>query len=379
MASAQPYLNLDFETSSGGYVCGWLYNGLGYDLGLDPSVAFSGAQSFRIRAVAPLNTEAWVAQWLPIETVRGRHVRLSGYLKTQGVTAGQAGLELLVYRNSDLVSIDQAPSGARNGTTGWQQYAVGRDVSPDATEVLVEGFLHGVGNDTYPTGAAWFDNFAVEVDGAPLPQGAAPAGCDPTPEQVAWTKEKASPFSTPDAGNGFDDLTAVKAMVGSARIVGLGEGTHGTSEFFRMKHRLLEYLATEMGFTIYAVEGGMPEAYLVNDYVLNGNGDPKKLFQGMVSWEWNAQEVLDTILWMRQFNLSGKGPLQFAGFDMQLGSTAAANVRNFVSQADPGYLPTVDSAFALATQVQTNAQNGVSQAAGVSRTQPAVFMPSGST
>jgi hypothetical protein len=70
---------------------------------------------------------------------------------------------------------------------------------------------------------------------------------------------------------------------------------------------MLEFLATEMGFTIFSIEANMPEAYRLNDYVLNGNGDPAKLIKGMYFWTWDTQEVLDMVLWMREFNKSGKG------------------------------------------------------------------------
>ena len=48
----------------------------------------------------------------------------------------------------------------------------------------------------------------------------------------------------------------------------LGEATHGSREFFQLKHRMLEFLATEMGFTIFSIEANMPEAYKLNDFVL---------------------------------------------------------------------------------------------------------------
>lgn len=48
-------------------------------------------------------------------------------------------------------------------------------------------------------------------------------------------------------------------------VVGFGEATHGTAEFFRMKRRLTEFLANEMGFTIFSLEANMPKTYLMND------------------------------------------------------------------------------------------------------------------
>jgi erythromycin esterase len=362
-AAQQPYLNLDFETATRGMPWGWGYGGNGYEFALDTSVAYSGAQSFRIRYVNAQQLGSSVATSLPLEVVRGKHLRFTGYMKTDSITQGGAGLWLRVDGTSAMISIDNSPAGVTNRTTAWQPYVIDRDVSPDAAAVIAGGFQFG-------NGTAWFDKFALEIDGVPLAQGPPPNIGEPAAEQLNWVKQTANPFVTPNAGNGLDDLWPVKGMVGNASIVGLGEGTHGTSEFFRMKHRLLEYLATEMGFTIFSIEANMPEAYLVNDYVLNGNGDPKKLLQGMYFWTWNTQEVLDMILWMRQFNLSGKGRIQFTGFDMQVGSVAASNVRNFVSQADPAYYQTANSALTLAAIVQANYLNGVSQSAGT--VQPAV-------
>ena len=168
---------------------------------------------------------------------------------------------------------------------------------------------------------------------------------DPKPEQLAWLKENAIVFNTAVAGSGFDDLAPLKALIGDARIVALGEATHGTREFFQMKHRLTELLASEMGFTIFSIEANMPEAYRVNDFVLRGEGDPKKLLKGMYFWTWNTQEVLDMILWMREFNLAGKGRIEFTGFDMQTPDVAMRIVIDFLRRSDPEYAKTVEALY----------------------------------
>src|SRR6516165_9088410 len=144
-----------------------------------------------------------------------------------------------------------------------------------------------------------------------------PAQTPALPAVNQWIRAAAIPLATPVAGHGFDDMQPLKKVVGDARIVSLGEATHGSREFFQLKHRMVEFLATQMGFTIFSIEANMPEAYKLNDFVLNGNGDPAKLIKGMYFWTWDTQEVLDMVLWMREFNKSGKGPVQFTGFDMQ--------------------------------------------------------------
>jgi erythromycin esterase-like protein len=160
---------------------------------------------------------------------------------------------------------------------------------------------------------------------------------DPSALQLDWLRANAIEVETVEAGNGFADLRKLKAALGDARIVALGEATHGTREIFQMKHRLVEYLAAELGFTIFSIEANMPEAYRVNDYVLHGKGDAKALLKGMYFWTWNTEEVLAMIEWMRQFNASGKGRIQFTGFDMQTTSVAVGIVQDLLRKADADY------------------------------------------
>ena len=159
----------------------------------------------------------------------------------------------------------------------------------------------------------------------------------PTPSQLAWLNAHAIELETVQAETGFADLQKLKAAFAGARIVSLGEATHGTREVFQMKHRLIEFLASELGFTVVAFEANMPEAYRVNDYVLHGRGSPKALLDGMYFWTWNTEEVLALIEWMRRFNASGKGPIRFTGFDMQTVRVAAHIVDDFLRTADPSY------------------------------------------
>lgn len=170
-------------------------------------------------------------------------------------------------------------------------------------------------------------------------------------EATSWVKQHAIPFKTAEAGNGFDDLRPLKAIIGDARIVSLGEPTHGTREAFQMKHRLMEFLATEMGFTIFSIEANMPESYDLNQYVIDGKGDPKRLIGGMYFWTWNTEEVLGMVEWMRTFNLAAAAkddrPIQFTGFDMQTSAVAGGIVRDAVSKHLPDLSEEVTGAYKL--------------------------------
>ncbi len=165
----------------------------------------------------------------------------------------------------------------------------------------------------------------------------APTSVNDEQAAIEWMRQHAIPIQTVEAGHGFADLQPLKSVVGGARIVELGEATHGTREFFQLKHRMIEFLASEKGFTIFSIEANMPEAYRLNDFVLNGTGDPKQLLKGMYFWTWNTEEVLDMILWMREFNKSGKGRIEFTGFDMQTPNVSMEIVRKFMISRDRPY------------------------------------------
>jgi erythromycin esterase len=350
----QPYLNLDFETSTRGRARSWGAGGTGYEIAVDQTEFMSGAQSLRVRSFNPPTNGLGVAsQLLPLQQVRGRHLRISGWIKTNNVI-GYAAIWLRVDGTSGFITLDNMSQTGPYSNTDWTFYQYDRDVSANGVQVVFGVFLSG-------SGTAWFDGLQIEVDGKSLEQGPEPYVGEPTPEQLAWVRNTAIPLNGADVSLTTEDLKPLKDLIGRARIVGLGEDTHGTSEFFRMKHRIVDYLANELGFAIFAIEANMPEAYAVNDFVLNGRGDPKELLKGMYFWTWNTQEVLDMMLWMREFNKSGKEKIQFLGFDMQTMGVAAGIARSFVSIADPDYLPTLEAAYKQAAEAASLRPVGASQ------------------
>lgn len=170
--------------------------------------------------------------------------------------------------------------------------------------------------------------FHVAMEGAP----------SPAPQAVkAWIRSHAVPLKSAEAGNGFEDLRPLAKLVGQARVVSLGEATHGTREFFQMKHRMLEYLVSELGFTAFAIEANLPECQALNDYVLEGKGDPQKGLDGIYFWTWNTEEVLAMVEWMRRWNAdpAHTRKVRFYGFDNQYAAVAYQKVKARLDQEDP--------------------------------------------
>lgn len=150
-------------------------------------------------------------------------------------------------------------------------------------------------------------------------------------------KENLIPLKTTQAGNGFEDLMPLKEILKDKKIIGMGEATHGTKEFFEMKHRMFEFLVEEMGYRVFGIEAEFGCSQIVNDYILNGKGSIKECLDSLNLWPWETQEVADMIEWMKEYNkkAADKDKIRFYGFDMQL-------IRNDINQILE-YLEKVDS------------------------------------
>ena len=165
---------------------------------------------------------------------------------------------------------------------------------------------------------------------------------------TAQLKEVAWPIRSALPGGSLQDLAPLQAAIGPARVVAMGEATHGTSEFFSLKDRIFRLLATKMGFTVFAMETPWVSGLAIDKYVTTGQGDVRAALSDTFA-VWDNQEVLDLIEWMRAYNLTrgNRPPLRFVGIDMQDDATAlSAVILRFVKAARPADLPRVSTALA---------------------------------
>ncbi|MCX6664463.1 MAG: erythromycin esterase family protein [Euryarchaeota archaeon] len=125
---------------------------------------------------------------------------------------------------------------------------------------------------------------------------------------------RSSPLELSDA-----DLESL-AYLSDCRIVGLGEATHGTKEFFQLKHRIFKYLVENYGFKIFAFECDMGESYYINNFVTKGEGDIDNIMKNIMHfWTWSTEEVKNLLLWMKEYNehKSDADKIYFIGVDCQ--------------------------------------------------------------
>ncbi len=135
---------------------------------------------------------------------------------------------------------------------------------------------------------------------------------------LAWVRENSIPLSGVEPASGSDDLVALGPLLGSARVVVLGESVHLAHEFLALRNRLFEYLVEELEFTAIAVESGFTESMAVNRYVQGGapsDDVAKDVFSWTAPTVWAENRQL--IDWMREYNSrsGGERKLHFYGID----------------------------------------------------------------
>ena len=341
-ALAQRPLNAGFERASvadsslpWGWSFGWsaFAGGPGARFSLD-SIRHEGEHSLRIEiADSTVTSPQTIMLQLPAAFARGREVAISAWVRSAGPRARPL-TTLEAWGDQVVAAADTArPSGANNA---WRIEHLTIRVPADSSihSIVITVGLEG-------SGTSWFDDLTFSVDGTRLD--VLPATADaPTRQQLAWLRRHASPLRSVDASENDADLARVGRIIGSARVVGLGESTHGTREFFQAKHRILRYLVERLGFRVFAIEANQLAVERINAYVHGGSGTAAEVIRVMFR-VWNTEEMVALVEWMREWNASHPDrAVRFTGYDMQDHKMPGDTLRAFLARVAPGLVGDFD-------------------------------------
>jgi len=152
-----------------------------------------------------------------------------------------------------------------------------------------------------------------------------------------------------DAG----DLDALLERVGDARVVMVGEASHGTHEFYRWRADLTRRLVAEKGFSFVAVEGDWPDCDRIDGSVRCLPGAPADpaaaltTFERWPTWMWANEEVLDFCRWLRAHNAQ-RDPAErvgFHGLDVYSLWESLREILTHLREHDPGQVPVALAAY----------------------------------
>ncbi len=160
-------------------------------------------------------------------------------------------------------------------------------------------------------------------------------GREASPALIEALRTHAEPLPAPER---TEEFGAFFDRFGDARVVLLGEATHGTSEFYRARAAITRRLIEQHGFTIVAAEADWPDAAQIDDYVRHQAPRPRRgdVFARFPTWMWRNEEVLAFADWLRGHNapLSAERRVSFSGLDVYSLSESIHAVLAYLDKVD---------------------------------------------
>lgn len=342
--TSDKFLNLNFFEIEDGKPTHWtfVYNGC--------DVRYS-KEHIEVKDTLGLENKFGMAlNQIPIDLIKGKTVKIATVVHCLDFNKNiKAGLWYGINN----------PNGPTN-TTEWTKGI--KITSPIPEQLFIEVKVDSTAQTFHwgvmaeGKGSVGFGYFSVSIDGVKYND---LQSQELSKEEARWLKNNICPLTTTDPNTTDNkDLLAIANMINNAKVVALGEVTHGAKELFDMKHRIIRYLAQSKGYNVFSMEENLPECFVINrDYLINREGSAKDLIKRYMIWPWQTKEVEGMLEWMRDYKDKG-GNIQFTGFDKQINNRIFDFLANSFAN-DPQYLSKLDSIKTDTNKfIQTAMMNG---------------------
>ena len=135
------------------------------------------------------------------------------------------------------------------------------------------------------------------------------------------------------------DLEPLLERIGSARVVLLGEATHGTAEFYDLRAEITRALIEREGFDVVAVEADWPDAARIDHHVRDRDvpASEWEAFARFPTWMWRNRQMHEFVEWLRRYNLERRADrrVRFAGLDLYGLYNSIASILAYLDDTDP--------------------------------------------
>lgn len=168
-----------------------------------------------------------------------------------------------------------------------------------------------------------------------------------------------------------NNLQPLYDRIGDARIVMLGEASHGTHEYYTWRAEITKKLIEDKGFNFIAVEGDWPDCYNVNRFVKGYNTDTNSAIEVLQSfnrwptWMWGNWEIAALASWMRRHNsgLPANKKVGFYGLDVYSLWESMESIMEYLKKTDPLTLKVAEEAYRCFEPYQKNEGTSYAKAA----------------
>jgi erythromycin esterase len=175
-------------------------------------------------------------------------------------------------------------------------------------------------------------------------------------EVISWVKQNSIPIKYIEPGDDLSDLQPLKKVFGDVQVIGIGHASHGTHEFYKMTHRLLKFLVTEMGFTAFTLESSFSNCEPINEYILTGKGNLADVLTGQGYMAWDTEEFSDMLTWLKNYNqgVLEEKKVKFYGIDViSYFGIGRERVSAYLKKYDPDHSSMADSIFLVLASEET--------------------------
>ncbi|HEX5172363.1 MAG TPA: erythromycin esterase family protein [Cyclobacteriaceae bacterium] len=188
---------------------------------------------------------------------------------------------------------------------------------------------------------------------------------DPETKALVQTLELELEPLSEDPISWTDEQLQFLDPVSDRAIIGLGEATHGTAEFFKAKHRMLRYLVEHHNYKVFAIEADFGESLFINEAVQNSD---KSQIENLMKtkmhfWTWTTEEVRDLLYWMCDYNVgkSENEKVRYWGVDCQFNTYHPDMVKNFLAEVNVSFFHFAEAVLDEAKSGAANQFSGYSK------------------
>ena len=168
-----------------------------------------------------------------------------------------------------------------------------------------------------------------------MPSSAGRHGERSADELIDLLRRSAEPLPDIDAA----EFATPFSRYGDARVVLIGEASHGTAEFYRARAAITRRLIEQHGFTIVAIEGDWPDAARIDRHVrdVEYSADEETAFARFPGWMWRNCETLEFVRWLRGHNVTCAPDerVEFRGLDIYSLRASMDAVLRYLDHNDP--------------------------------------------
>ncbi len=182
-------------------------------------------------------------------------------------------------------------------------------------------------------------------------------------QPAAETSDQKLACSIADCAESFRSVELVNLdpllrRIGNARVVLIGEATHGTSEFYRMRARISRELIVKKDFSFVAIEGDWPDAARVDHYVRHFEFPASEwtAFARFPVWMWRNNEVREFVDWLRTHNtkIPAEQRVAFHGLDLYSLYNSIRAILKYLDDVDPAAARIARQRYGCLTPWQTD-------------------------